>query len=145
MRMKICRIESATLHKSFFLINPFKLGYTDIKRHGVKQNPFTKEMRPGRGSLCTCDKTNAFECCREVTALQRHFREVNTGLQTPRATSQNPRTEGPHLECNQTLSRPHPNRTEPALPNTDLTKFQYPFTHSFTQYLMRLHWLHRPA
>lgn len=79
MRMKICRIESATLHKSFFLINPFKLGYTDIKRHGVKQNPFSKEMRPGGGSLCTCDKTNAFECCREVTALQRHFGEVNTG------------------------------------------------------------------
>lgn len=79
MRMKICRIESATLHKSFFLINPFKLSYTDIKRQRVKQNPFSKEMRPGRGSLCTCDKTNAFECCREVIAVLCPFGEVNNG------------------------------------------------------------------
>lgn len=45
MRFKTYRIESVIPHRVSFSSTFIKLGYADIRRHGVKQNLLSKEIK----------------------------------------------------------------------------------------------------
>lgn len=120
VRFKTYRTESVIAHKSFFLIPMFiKLGYAGIRRHGVKAKPIKQgnTVRPGRGPPCNCEDhpraAQRGQRCRATAEARACGRPCDgTEPQDLRTTLG---------MSGKTLSRPHPNRTEPALPHIHLT------------------------